>query len=569
MMRSWLRFSISILAGLAVVFSALPANWQPAPALAAPNDTLQERIDAAADGETLDISAGTYVENITIHDKNISLRGADRATTIIQAADSSQRVITADSNKGLRLENLTITGGHPTNAGGGGVYAVGGTLMIVNSRITNNSATYGGGVFLDDAASNLVVSGSLIDANTAQFHGGGLFAMGNATLANAQVDANTATWHGGGLHVQDGTTTLFSGVYSNNHATQGNGGAVNVNNNLTITGTQFSDNTSGDKGGAVTQWNAPYVVTISGANFSNNTAYSMGGGAYIGGSLTLTSSIFTANTVDSLASHNDVYGGGLYAKGALDVDDSRFTGNQTKCATPCSFNCGGGISSDLTTSPVTVSNSVFDGNKGWFGGGIEATNLNVTHSIFKNSTSGGYGGGIDASTVQGDDLLFQDNSVVNAGGAVAANQATLTHTRFIHNTANNGGAIWDYSTFSGSNLLFERNVAYGNGAIMFMKANATASLYNATIAQPTQGAGPAIYLEAGAVLDLYNSIVNNYTNAIYLSGVGSTLNEDYNLFFLTMGPILSRGLAQSLTRAGIPPVYNRRASLTPRGGIIT
>jgi len=49
-----------------------------------------------------------------IHDKNISLRGADRATTIIQAANSSLRVITADSNKGLRLENLTITGGHGT-----------------------------------------------------------------------------------------------------------------------------------------------------------------------------------------------------------------------------------------------------------------------------------------------------------------------------------------------------------------------------------------------------------------------------------------------------------------------
>ena len=183
--------------------------------------------------------------------------------------------------------------------------------MIINSRITNNSASYGGGVFLDDAASNLVVSGSVIDINTAGNQGGGVFAAGSATLANAQLDSNTAGWHGGGLHVQDGATVLTGGVYSNNHATNGNGGAVNVNNNLSITGSQFSGNTSSDQGGAVTQWNKPSVVTISGATFTNNTAYSMGGGAYIGGSLTPTHSTFTTNKVDSLASKDDVYGGGL------------------------------------------------------------------------------------------------------------------------------------------------------------------------------------------------------------------------------------------------------------------
>jgi len=85
-----------------------------------PDPPTATRINDAADGATLDIAAGTYVENLTIHDKNISLRGANRTTTIIQAASSSQCVITADSNKGTRLENLTITGGHPSGVGGGG-----------------------------------------------------------------------------------------------------------------------------------------------------------------------------------------------------------------------------------------------------------------------------------------------------------------------------------------------------------------------------------------------------------------------------------------------------------------
>ncbi|HJM96050.1 MAG TPA: right-handed parallel beta-helix repeat-containing protein, partial [Candidatus Marinimicrobia bacterium] len=49
---------------------------------------IQYGIDAAADGDTVSVAAGTYVENIDFSGKNIAVIGADRETTIIDG-DSS------------------------------------------------------------------------------------------------------------------------------------------------------------------------------------------------------------------------------------------------------------------------------------------------------------------------------------------------------------------------------------------------------------------------------------------------------------------------------------------------
>jgi len=542
-MKTQFKLQTLLFVGLALIFCAALVR----PTRAAPQITIQAMINAAADGASIDIPAGTYTENLIIDSKNITLRGAftNPPTTTIQPANSSDRIIYANSNKGLRLENLIIKNGNATGSMGGGVYAAGGTLQIVNCHITGNSADYGAGVFLDDWKENvppsiLVVSSSQIDHNSAVLIGGGIYAKGSATLANTTLDSNTAYWNGGGIHVDNGATVLTGGVYSNNHATAGNGGAVNVNNALSITGSQFTGNSAGDVGGAVNQWNTPgIVVTISGATFTSNTAYHKGGGAHIKGSLTLTNTTFTSNTVDSLASKEDVYGGGLYAASSLSVNGATFTGNQTISADLTPFNCGGGLHSAITTGTVTVTNSQFNANQGWFGGGLDAsTTLSVTHSSFTNN-QGGYGGGINVNTFTGDWLLFQDNTATNYGGGVDASDLTLTHARFIHNSAYKGGAfhVWEILRPSSNLLLVENSASLG--AAIHAEANVTATLYNVTIARPAQAAGPAVYLEANATLNLYNSIVNNYTNAIWLNS--ATLNEDYNLFYNNTYDIVESG----------------------------
>src|SRR5512139_3195133 len=90
-------------------------------ALAVPSATIQSLIDAAPDGGTVNIAAGTYTESLTVN-KTLTLTGVSSTTTIIQAV-TGQRVITVTSGHDLRLENLTVTGGHPSSTAGGGVYA--------------------------------------------------------------------------------------------------------------------------------------------------------------------------------------------------------------------------------------------------------------------------------------------------------------------------------------------------------------------------------------------------------------------------------------------------------------
>jgi nitrous oxidase accessory protein NosD len=118
----------SALLMIGVVFSLL---GMPDAVKAAPAATIQSMIDAAPDGGTVSIPSGTYTESLTV---NKTLTGVSSATTIIQAV-SGQRVITVTAGHNLRLENVTVTGGHPTGSeSGGGVYAAGGNLQIIKSN---------------------------------------------------------------------------------------------------------------------------------------------------------------------------------------------------------------------------------------------------------------------------------------------------------------------------------------------------------------------------------------------------------------------------------------------------
>ncbi|CAG0931819.1 hypothetical protein TFLX_02294 [Thermoflexales bacterium] len=202
---------------------------------AAPTATIQSLIDAAPDGGTFSIAAGTYTESLTVN-KTLTLRGVSSATTIIRSV-TGQRVITVTSGHNLRLENLTVTGGHPSGSVGGGIFAAN-DLQIVNCRLANNSADYGGGVFQNDNNGRVDVIGSRIELNTTGNHGGGLYVSGNVALTNTQVVSNAAAGHGGGVHVQTGRVDFVGGMLANNTAGM-NGGAVNTNHSLGITGTQF------------------------------------------------------------------------------------------------------------------------------------------------------------------------------------------------------------------------------------------------------------------------------------------------------------------------------------------
>jgi len=73
--------------------------------------TIQSAIDAASSGDTINVAAGTYVEDLEI-DKTLELAGADKATTVIKGLDteSDANWPLANPNIDLQADNASIHG---------------------------------------------------------------------------------------------------------------------------------------------------------------------------------------------------------------------------------------------------------------------------------------------------------------------------------------------------------------------------------------------------------------------------------------------------------------------------
>ena len=77
-----------------------------------PGQSIQQAINAAAEGAVICLSAGTFQENIEIR-KSLTLRGVGQAQTILKARNSFQSVIALASGTEIQvvLQALTISNG--------------------------------------------------------------------------------------------------------------------------------------------------------------------------------------------------------------------------------------------------------------------------------------------------------------------------------------------------------------------------------------------------------------------------------------------------------------------------
>ena len=366
------------------------------------------------------------------------------------------------SKGNLLLHRVTATGNRVTGAGasGGALLNEGGTVMVTNSNLSNNSAVRAGGAIeasggrtqVDDTTMSGNVAGP-VPGNGGALH---LTGVGNVTVNRSVVTDNTAGSEGGGLW----TSALTAG------------GAL-------AEPVDFN---------GVLLWEKPNPTpgeaTLTG-NIANGVDPDNGGGALFndGGSLTVN----TSTVSDNSAVQGSGSGGGVFNNaGTLTVRNSTFGQNSAARA-------GGAVE--------TAGGNVADAGSG-SGGGIlsEHGATTVTNSTVSDNVSARAGGGIEVAGGSADlaDVELNRNSTGNApgnGGGMhlgGASVVTVDASQVLANHASNeGGGLWNSpgGTLTVSNTSVTSNTVGNapNGPNVFQKGPLVGGVFTVNGAPIAEG----------------------------------------------------------------------------------
>ncbi len=212
---------------------------------------LQPAINAAHDGSSIAVGAGTYDGSLTIS-KGLQIRGSGAANTTIAGVDLKHAVVTVDGGKVVKLFDLTIAGGQNSQGHvGGGLANNGGTVTLSNSVVRDNTASaWAGGIFNHAGEITLIDStvshNSVVSDDKIVGLGGGIFNAPGATLTlSGSTISDNAAGLGGGIYA-DGNVNLSTTNVERNHAVNGGGIATGVkwDGKLVVMNSRIVDNTA-------------------------------------------------------------------------------------------------------------------------------------------------------------------------------------------------------------------------------------------------------------------------------------------------------------------------------------
>jgi hypothetical protein len=270
-----------------------------------PLDSIQEAIDAAVNGNTIEVAPGTYNEAINFKGKAVRLysSGGPEVTTI-DGTGLNTSVVTCERSEGpdTVLEGFTITGGNAEN--GAGMFNNGSSPTVTNCTFSGNTGgVYGVGGGMCNNNSSPTVTNCMFNGNSAHQYGGGMCNNGsNPTVTKCTFTGNDSSRGGGMCNYNNSSPTVTNCTFTGNSNCEGPG-MCNYSSSPTVTNCLFSGNT-GDYGGGM--YNLNSSPTVINCTFSSNSAtYNGFNGGYGGGmfnyeftSPTVINCTFSGNTAD-------------------------------------------------------------------------------------------------------------------------------------------------------------------------------------------------------------------------------------------------------------------------------
>jgi filamentous hemagglutinin family protein len=209
------------------------------------NGTVQNGVDVAAAGGTVNLSPVTYTLSSTVNiGKNLTVQGAGANNTKV-SGNNTVGVFNITGNGNTTFDSLRIINGNTGGFGGGISNTGNGVLTVTNSTVSGNRAVFGGGIFSQNF---LTLINSTLSGNTATDVGGGGIGInafaGAVTVTNSTLSSNTASGSfGGGGILSGGTVTLVNSTVSGNTANTDGGGIVGYSGG-TITNSTITNNTT-------------------------------------------------------------------------------------------------------------------------------------------------------------------------------------------------------------------------------------------------------------------------------------------------------------------------------------
>ena len=194
-------------------------------------------VDAAVEGDTIVIAAGTYMlaSPLSLYGKNLMIRGAvdasDRPTTVLNGQNATYHFNALHLTAATVIENLVLTNGRSTQNGAIYMFGCQGTT-IRNCSVRGNQR---GAIGLN-SSSVTMVGCEIVDnaAGPGTSAGGGVYVAGTISLIDCVVSGNAASFSGGGVYVPNGsvmnlTRTRICGNVAPNGAQVGQSGNGIVN----------------------------------------------------------------------------------------------------------------------------------------------------------------------------------------------------------------------------------------------------------------------------------------------------------------------------------------------------